>query len=55
MEKSLFISRFMNYYGIDQEAAEYIKEKFPTSAFHILGYCEDAFEDRLKECYRKIV
>lgn len=48
----LFISRIMKEKGIDQylEAAEYIKNKYPNTNFHILGFCEDeAYLLRLKE------
>ncbi|MDM5452706.1 glycosyltransferase family 4 protein [Peribacillus simplex] len=47
----LFIARVMKEKGIDQylEAAEYIRGKYPNTMFHILGFCEDAYEDKLKE------
>ncbi|MFD6443000.1 glycosyltransferase family 4 protein, partial [Peribacillus sp. NPDC060186] len=46
----LFIARVMKEKGIDQylAAAEYIRRKYPNTAFHILGFCEDAYEDKLK-------
>ncbi|KHF31811.1 N,N'-diacetylbacillosaminyl-diphospho-undecaprenol alpha-1,3-N-acetylgalactosaminyltransferase [Paenibacillus sp. P1XP2] len=46
----LFIARIMKEKGIDQylEAAEFIKGKYPNTTFHILGSCEDAYEDTLK-------
>ncbi|MGO4547608.1 glycosyltransferase family 4 protein [Paenibacillus sp. 2TAB23] len=46
----VFISRIMKEKGIDQylEAAEYIKNKYPNTKFHILGFCEDAYEDKLQ-------
>ncbi|MGG4197535.1 glycosyltransferase family 4 protein [Peribacillus frigoritolerans] len=51
----LFIARVMKEKGIDQylEAAEYIREKYPNTVFHILGFCEDAYEDKLKEMQSK--
>ncbi|ULM95690.1 glycosyltransferase family 4 protein [Peribacillus frigoritolerans] len=51
----LFIARVMKEKGIDQylEAADYIKVKYPNTVFHILGYCEDAYEDKLKEMQGK--
>ncbi|MEK5214645.1 glycosyltransferase family 4 protein [Psychrobacillus sp. FSL H8-0487] len=51
----LFIARIMKEKGIDQylEAAEYIRKKYTNTAFHILGYCEDAYEDILKELQDK--
>ncbi|MGG0154036.1 glycosyltransferase family 4 protein [Bacillus mycoides] len=47
----LFIARVMKEKGIDQylDAAKYIKEKYPNTAFHILGFCEGAYEKKLRE------
>ena len=47
----LYISRVMKEKGIDQylEAATYIKRKYPNTVFHIVGFCEDEYEDKLKE------
>lgn len=46
----LFIARVMKEKGIDQylEAAEIIREKYPYTRFHVLGFCEEAYEDILK-------
>lgn len=46
-----FISRIMKEKGIDQyiEAAEYIRNKYPNTRFHICGFCEEAYEEKLKE------
>lgn len=46
-----FISRIMKEKGIDQylEAAEYIRNKYPKTVFHVCGFCEDAYEEKLKE------
>jgi glycosyltransferase involved in cell wall biosynthesis len=51
----LFISRVMKEKGIDQylEAATYIKGKYPNTVFHIVGFCEGAYEDKLKEMHEK--
>lgn len=51
----LFVARIMKEKGIDQylEAAEYIREKYPNTVFHILGYCEDTYEERLKVLQNK--
>ncbi len=51
----LFISRVMKQKGIDQylNAAEYIKGKYSNTEFHILGFCEDAYEEKLKEMQNK--
>ncbi|OEH92141.1 glycosyltransferase family 4 protein [Bacillus solimangrovi] len=49
--KFLFISRVMKHKGIDQylDTAEYIKSRYPNTEFHILGFCEEAYEEKLKE------
>ena len=46
----VFISRIMREKGIDQylEAAEHIRSKYPDTRFHICGFCEEAYEDKLK-------
>ncbi|WP_321434312.1 glycosyltransferase family 4 protein [Trichococcus flocculiformis] len=46
----VFISRIMKEKGIDQylEAAEYIGNKYPNTRFHICGFCEQSYEDKLK-------
>lgn len=46
----VFISRIMREKGIDHylEAAEYIRKKYPFTRFHICGFCEEAYEDKLK-------
>ncbi len=45
-----FISRIMKEKGIEQyiEAAEFIRNKYPNTRFHICGFCEEAYEDILK-------
>lgn len=47
----VFISRIMKEKGINQylEMAEYIKKKYPQTRFHICGFCEEEYEDILKE------
>lgn len=51
----LFISRVMKQKGIDQylDAAKYIKEKHPNTQFHILGFCEESYEEELKDMHDK--
>ena len=51
----VFISRIMKEKGVEQylAAAEYIRGKYPETSFHICGFCEDAYEDRLKELQDK--
>ncbi|MFV8063354.1 glycosyltransferase family 4 protein [Streptococcus pluranimalium] len=46
-----FISRVMKEKGIDQyiDTAKYIKEKYPNTEFNIYGFCEQAYENHLKE------
>lgn len=45
----IFISRIMKEKGIDEylSAAKYITEKYPQTRFHILGFCEEDYEDEL--------
>ncbi|EJS00698.1 glycosyltransferase family 4 protein [Bacillus mycoides] len=47
----LFIARVMKEKGIDQylDAAKFIREKYSNTKFHILGFCEEAYESTLKE------
>jgi glycosyltransferase involved in cell wall biosynthesis len=51
----VFISRIMKEKGIDQylQAAEYIKKKYPNTKFHVLGFCEEDYEQRLRELQDK--
>lgn len=51
----LFIGRVMKEKGIDQylAVAEYIRRKYPNTVFHILGFCEEAYEEKLKEMQDK--
>ena len=46
----VFISRLMKEKGIDQylEAAEYIKAKYPNTRFHVCGFCEKEYEDKMQ-------
>lgn len=47
----VFISRIMKEKGIDQylEAAQYIRSKYPNTRFHICGFCEENYEEKLNE------
>lgn len=49
--KFLFMSRIMKEKGIEQyiETAKTIKAKYPNTEFHILGACEEQYEETLKE------
>lgn len=54
----LFISRIMREKGINEylEMAEYIKQKYSNTRFHILGFCEEEYEDKIKKLEkRKII
>lgn len=44
-----FISRIMKQKGIEQylEAAEFIRNKYPNTRFHVLGFCEEEYEEKL--------
>lgn len=47
----IFISRIMKEKGIDQyiETAKYIRRKYPNTKFHVLGFCEEDYENSLKK------
>lgn len=47
----IFISRIRKEKGIDEylAAAEAIKEKQPNTEFHVVGWCEGDYEQRLKK------
>ncbi len=49
--KFVFIARIMEEKGIDEylEAADYIKQKYKNTEFHICGFCEDEYKDKLNE------
>lgn len=51
----LFISRVMKEKGIDQylEAAAHLKKKYTNTEFHIVGFCEEEYEDKLKDMQNK--
>lgn len=51
----LFISRIMKEKGIDQylEMAEHIKNKYTNTKFHILGFCEQEYSEKLNELQEK--
>lgn len=51
----VFISRIMKEKGIDQylEAAECIKNKYSNTRFHICGFCEESYENKLKVLQEK--
>lgn len=45
-----FIARVMKEKGIDQflDAAKVIRQKYPETRFHIFGFCEQNYEDKLR-------
>lgn len=47
----IFISRIMKEKGIEEYlyCAQKIREEFPQTRFHILGGCEESYEERLKQ------
>lgn len=51
----LFIARVMKEKGIDQylEMAKYIRRKYPQTRFHVCGFCEQAYEEKLDEYQEK--
>ena len=53
--KFIFISRLIREKGIDEYlgASERIKKKYPLVQFHILGACEEAYDERLRKLQEK--
>lgn len=51
----VYISRVMKEKGIEQYlgAAEIIRSKYPKTQFHILGFCEEEYEERLNNLQKK--
>lgn len=47
----IYVARVMKAKGIEQffDAAHEIKEKHPTTEFHICGYCEEDYKEKLEE------
>ena len=47
----VFVARVMKEKGIDQylDAAKAIKKKYPQTRFHICGFCEQDYENQIKE------
>ncbi len=47
----VFISRIMKEKGIDEylETARMVRSKYPSTRFHICGFCEEAYEDTLRQ------
>ncbi len=51
----IFISRIMKEKGIEQylEMAKYIRGKYQNTRFHICGFCEEDYEEELRELQNK--
>lgn len=51
----IFISRLLKEKGFEEYfgAAEVIKAKYPSIEFHVVGWCEDAYSEVLKELQNK--
>lgn len=51
----VFLSRIMKEKGADQylNAAEAIREKYPDTVFHVCGFCEEDYEQRLKDLQQR--
>ena len=51
----VFIARIMKEKGIDQylETAEYIREKYPFTRFHVCGECEQDYEPILNKLHNR--
>lgn len=49
----LYVARVMKQKGIDQylDTAKHIKNKYPNTIFHVVGYCEETYEDELKKMH----
>ena len=47
----IFVARVMKQKGIDQylDAAKYIRKKYPNTRFHVYGFCEQDYENKLKK------
>lgn len=47
----VFVSRIMKEKGIDQyiDAAKEIRRRHPQTRFHVCGFCEQAYEEKLNE------
>ena len=53
----VYVGRVMKEKGIEElfKAAEYIREKYPNTQFHICGPCEEAYNIRLKTLQEKCI
>ena len=53
--KFIFISRLLKEKGVEEYfgAAEQIKERYPNTEFHILGACEEAYDEKLNALQKR--
>lgn len=53
----VFVSRIMKEKGIDEylKAAEYLKNKYPQTRYHICGFCEQNYTDIIQKLVEKDV
>lgn len=51
----VYISRIMKEKGIEQyiNAAKFMREKYPNTRFHVLGFCEEEYERELNKLQEK--
>ena len=51
----IFISRLLREKGIEEylTAAQEIKHKYPQTEFHILGYCEEDYQERIDKMQKE--
>lgn len=51
----VFVSRIMKEKGTDHylEAAESIRKKYPNTQFHVCGFCEQDYEQRLQKLHEQ--
>lgn len=51
----IYISRVMKEKGIEQflEAAKAIRDRYPNTRFHVLGFCEEEYEEILIDLQKK--
>ena len=50
-----FIARIMKEKGIEQylDAAQYIRKKYPNTRFHICGFCEQNYKEKIEELVKQ--
>ena len=50
----IFVGRIMQQKGVEQyfDAAEYIRHKYPYTRFHVCGFCEEDYKDRIEQLDR---